>query len=421
MPAATDTRPSASEVRSDLLAAGDKLWELRNTKPEDRGDTWEDDVRESTRTINHLDAVLVAFERGPEPPEAPKGPRAAMARTSELGYEVRSPGEIYTAHEHYTNHGTYVGGNIPDIEANNLIAFRHASADFEMRTLLDTAQTDPAGGLWIPRGTPLPPIPRERRLFIRDVLSTVTTTLNSVPYIRELNPATNETGASSVAEGVAKPEVTMQFASADAPIRKIAAWIPVTSEVIDDAPTLRGYIDTRLGYMLALREEAEILNGNGVAPDLRGIRQTVGLQTQSSTGAGNASTDIGLSIGKIETVDGEADFLAMNPADFWLMVTTRHSTQMDQGFGGMLPYASAPNQVWGLTPIRTRAMEALKFLVGSGRLGATIFDRQQTVIRVGNQHASYFIENKIAILAEERLGLGIPRPDFFVEGTIAWS
>jgi HK97 family phage major capsid protein len=421
MPAATDERPPASQVRADLLEAGDKLRELRATKPEDRADSWEDDTRDAIRTINHLDAILVAYERGDEPPEQPKGPKAAMARTSDDGYEFRSPGELYTTHEHYTNHGHYHGGNLPDIPANNLIDFRHAGPDAEVRTLLTTAQTDPAAGLWMPRGTPIPPTPRQLRLFIRDVLAVVPTTLNSVPYIRELNPVTNETGASSVAEGGLKPEVTMQFVGADAPIRKIAAWIPVTSEVVDDAPTLRGYIDARLGYMLALREEQEILNGNGVAPDLTGIRHTVGLQTQSTAGAGEAASTIGLAIGKIELVDGDPDFLAMNPADFWLMLTTRHANQLDYSFSGNLPYGSPPTSVFGLTPIRTRAMESTKFLVGSGRLGATIFDRQQTVIRVGNQHDDWMIYNKLLILAEERLGLAVHRPDFFCEGTVSWS
>jgi HK97 family phage major capsid protein len=420
MPAtATENRPSASELRSKLEGAGDKLNSLLDLKPEDRGDTWTADCRDATKEIHHLDALLIATRAAEEPEQRARGPRAAML---DLGQpELRSPGDFYVNHEHYTNHGHYVGGNLPDIEANNLIEWRHALPSTEHRTLLDTAQTDPAAGLWMPRGTPMPPVPREQRLFIRDVLSVIPTTLNSVPYIRELNPATTQTGASSVAEGVAKPEVVMQFVSADAPIRKIAAWIPVTTEIIDDAPTLRGYIDRRLGYMLALREEAEILNGNGLSPDLRGIRQTVGLQTIASVGAGEAAAGIGRAIGKIELVDGEADFLAMNPTDFWLMVTTRHTTQFDAGFGGMVPYGTAPNSVYGLTPIRTPAIEALKFLVGSGRLGAAIFDRQQTVIRSGNQHASYFIENKIAILAEERIGLGTFRPDFFVEGTIAWS
>lgn len=417
MPVATvPERLTEPEVRSKLLEYGDALATLQATSADDRGDTFEQDVRESIRAIHSYDAILSAYESGAEPREAPRGPVAAMANLS--GPELRSPGDIYTADELYSAHGRYTGGNLPDIRVPNLIQWRHGAQDMEVRTLLSTEQSDPAGGLWMPRGTPAPPMPRERRVFIRDVIPAIGTTLNSVPYIRELNPATNETGASSVAEGVAKPEVAMQFSSQDAPIRKIAAWIPVTSEVVEDAPTLRGYIDTRLGYMLAIREELEILNGNGLSPDLRGIRQTTGLQTQSAV-SGDRWATIGNAIGKIENVDGDADFLAMNPVDFWTAIVTRFANQMDGGFQAITPYGPPPQQVFGLAPIRTRAMESGKALVGAGRTGATIFDRQQTVIRVGNQHADYFIENKLVILAEERLGLAVHRPDHFVECTLA--
>jgi HK97 family phage major capsid protein len=411
---ATDDRPTADEIRSSLLEQGDKLRELRAKKTDDRGDTWVGDVRAAIDEINHLDALLVVAERSAKPEdERAKGPHAAMYGVDYP--ELRTPGQLYTGHEAYKEHGRYTGGNLPDIEVNNLIAFRHAREAHEVRALLSTEQDDPAGGLWMPRGTPLPPQERRQRLFIRDVLAVVPTTLNSVPYIRELSPATNETGATAVAEGEAKPEVTMQFVAVDAPIRKIAAWIPVTTEIVEDAPTLRGYIDTRLGYMLALREEAQVLDGPGTAPNLRGILNTTGLQTQTAV-AGDYAATIGRAIGKIEEVDGEADFLALKATDFWLMVTTRFANQLDVGFTNAGPFGPPPMSVWGLTAIRSRAIASGTFLVGSGRLGATIFDREQTVIRVGNQHADYFINNKLVILAEERIGLAVHRPDFFVEG-----
>jgi HK97 family phage major capsid protein len=286
----------------------------------------------------------------------------------------------------------------------------------EYRTLIQESPTD--AGLWMPRGTPQPPLIRQQRLFVRDLLSVINTTLASVPYIRELNPATNETGASSVAEGVAKPEVTMAFVGDDAPMRKIAAWVPVTSEIVDDAPTLRGYIDTRLGYMLAMREEREILNGNGISPDLRGIRNFVGLQTQAAV-SGDYSATIGLSMGKIENVDGEPDGLAINPTDYWVMMTTRHSSQYDGGFTPGLPWSMAPPTIFGLQVIRTRSMESGKALIGSFRLGATLFDRQQTVIKVGDQHSDWLVLNKLVVLAEERVGLANHRPDLFCEATLA--
>ena len=83
-------------------------------------------------------------------------------------------------------------------------------------------------------------------------------------------------------------------------MRKIAARVPATSEILADAPTLRGYIDGRLRYMLALREQDDILRGNGVSPDLLGILNTTGIQTQTATNNDVPAT-IADAIAKVET------------------------------------------------------------------------------------------------------------------------
>lgn len=391
-----------SELRSSLLEAGDKLRELRAMPADRRGDTYESDVRAAISAIHTQDPELVALERIAESmvaearaAEASRGPSAAHAP---LG-EARSAGHTFVESDEYR-------------DRNGV-----RSEPVEVRTLLSTETSDPAAGLWMPVGTPIPPQERRARLFVRDLLSTQTTTLNSVPYLKELNPATNETGASSVAEGAAKPEVTMQFVQADAPVRKIAAWLPVTEEVIADAPTLRGYIDTRLAYMLALREELEILSGNGVAPDLTGILNTSGIQTQAFQT--DVYTTVGLAMSKIETVDGYADGIAMNPSDFWTAATTRNATQFDGGFGTGAPFGTPSGQIWGLPVVRTRSLSAGVCLVGAFRIGATLFDREQTTIRTTDSHSDYFIYNKLVILAEERVALAVHRPDFFVNADVS--
>lgn len=390
----TATLPTSEELRSKLMEQGSKLQELRSIEADKRGDTYEADVRSAIKEIYELDPMLKVAEAHEE---RAKGPKASGAEAD--AQEYRSPGQMVVESEIYKN--------------KRDSQFKEG---VEVRTLLTTTQTDPAAGLWMPRGTPLPPRPRTQRLFVRDLVSVQETGLNSVPYIRELNAATNEGGATAVAEGGAKPEATMQFEGVDAPVRKIAAWIPVTSEIIEDAPTLRGYIDTRLGYMLALREEVQVLNGAGTGATIRGIRQTTGLQTQAA-GADRATT-LGLSVSKIDLVDGDADGVAMNPADFWSMVTTRYTTRFDDGYGGGAPFGPPPNSIWGLRVIRTRSMESGKALVGSYALGATIFDRQKTLVKATDTHDDYFIYNKIVILAEERIALAVHRPDFFVEVTL---
>lgn len=402
----TIVRPTIPELRTQILAEADKLRELR-TKPEDqRGDTHNDDVRRAIDTIHQLDGELLAEERGKTP--EPQGPTAA---NTPLGDDrARSAGEQIINDPRYAEFRGRFGSGHLEMEVN------------EQRTTLAGGSIaftyGDAGGPWRPLGTPIPPVPRQQRLFIRDELNVIQTGLGAVPYIQELNPATNETGATAVAEGAAKPEVTMQFTPALAPVVKIAAWIPVTEEILEDAPTLAGYINTRLSYMVDLREEYQILNGPGTGANMNGIRHTTGLQSQAVI-ANDFPAVIGTAIGKVENVDGEATFVAANPLNFWVAVITRHSTQFDNGFGG-----NAPNVLsgitWGTDCVRTRSMESGKALVGS-RLGATIADRMATVIKMGNQHSDYFTKNMVAVLAERREALLVHRPDWFVECDVPTS
>ena len=83
------------------------------------------------------------------------------------------------------------------------------------------------------------------------------------------------------------------------------------------------------------------------------------------------------------------------------------------------PFTAAPPALWGVPTIRSRAVSQGQALVGSWSLGATLFDRMQTRIVAGNQHSDYFVNNKVAILAEERVALAVHRPDFFVKVTLS--
>lgn len=404
-----DAQKRSAELIDTLFERGAKLGELRTLDPAKRTETWDKDLRSALTDVKVLDAELSVTLRTIDALDTDRnvrtvggsGPKGA----TQSGPQARTMGEIVAADKDLADWVKQTRG-------------AGVSPEVQVRTLLDTAGTGSTGSnLWMPVGTPYlsPNAVQRRRLFIRDVLPSADTSLASVPYIRELNSDTNALGATTVAEGAVKPEVTMAFTSADAPIRKIAAWIPVTSEILEDAPLLRGYIDARLGYMLALREEDQLLNGNGTAPNLRGIRQTVGLQTQAAV-IGDFVVTLGNAIAKIENVDGDADGIAMNPADYWSMVTKRQSDgHFDQGS----PYGSLPASPWGLPVIRTRSLPVGKALVGSWGLGAQILDRSSATVKVSDQHANYFVENKVALLIEKRLGLAVYRPDFFVEATLA--
>ena len=391
---------TVTDVRSQLLAAGQYALELRARPADQRGDTYEADVKSAIDAINFLDPVETALTRAAAPVPEVRGPRAAFEQLEQARV---SPGREFTEGEGYAAFSQRGG---------------RGTYEAEVRTLLLSENTDPGAGIWRPVGSPTLQTGtiRQQRLFVRDVLSVQSTGLSSIPYIRELNAATNEGGAQMTAEASAKAEVTMQFEQADAPVRKITAWLPATTEILADAPTLRGYIDNRLAYMILLREEAQVLAGDGNAPNLEGVTVVTGKQTQAAVNNDVPAT-VGLAISKIELVDGEADAVAINPGDYWAAMTTRHSTQFDMGFGGMAP-AQQEAFLWGLRAIRTRALASLTSVVGSWRLGATLFQREGVAVTVSDSHSDYFVFNKVAIKGEERVALAIHRPDFFVVTTL---
>lgn len=361
-----------------------------------------------------VNLTLRAMERQPA---ALRRGHAGDTGTLEVQHERRTAGELVVADEQFMEwckraaaKGSMIGES-PSVQLRSLIG----GFGTEYRALVAEGDANGSSGM-LPVGQPFLVDTRRRRLFIRDLIGVQQTGLAAIPYIRELNPVANALSASTVAEGGTKPEATVQFTPDIAPVQVIAVVIPITTQIMEDAPTLMGYINGRLTYMLEYREEDEIIRGNGVTPDLKGILTYSGIQTQASAGATNAPITIGNAIAKIELVDGYADGVAMNPATFWAMVTNRAaggSGTFDAG-----AFTQSPIQyVWGLPVVRTNALAANQNLVGNFAMGATLFDRSQSGVRIFEQHSDYAAKNQVLLRAEERVALAVNRPDFFCVAT----
>lgn len=273
------------------------------------------------------------------------------------------------------------------------------------------------GGLLAPVNQPYLANVNRQRLFVRDLITVQPTGLSAVHYVRESLAVTNEAAASTVPEGGTKPEAVTNFTADIAPVQVIAVNIPITTQILEDVQTLVGYLNGRLVYMVKLREEQQILSGNGLNNDIKGIRTYSGILTQSAT-AGEFAITLGNAIAKIELKNGMADGVAMNPADAWAMFMKRASGGSGT-FDAGTPFSAIPQSVWGLPVVRTLSMETGKSLVGSYSLGATMFDRKQASARVYEQHSDFAVRNKVLLQVEERMALAVNRADWFCLTTVS--
>lgn len=281
--------------------------------------------------------------------------------------------------------------------------------------------TTPAVSTLLPVGQPIPPVPRQGRLGLRDLIPSVPTQYSQVPYVRELNPTSLEGGASAVLEGGTKPDVSLGFVGKTAVVTVVAVNLSPTRQLWADAPLVVNYINQRLPYLIRFREDKLFIDGGGTWPDIEGIRKSGnGHQSQSAVSGEYAQT-IAQAIAKIEEVDGDASGIVMNPTDAWTMFSKRAAGGSGT-FDAGTPFSMNPLDaltVWGLPTVRSRVYASGKCLVGDFRRGATILDREQVNIQVYPQHSTYAAENTLLVQAEERVGLMLPRPDFFVDTTVA--
>jgi HK97 family phage major capsid protein len=275
-------------------------------------------------------------------------------------------------------------------------------------TLIDTSSGS-GGPLLIPDYLPgVVQIPT-RAPVVADLIAPGTTDSNQIIYMKEL-AYTN--AAAGVLEGVAKPESAISFVQATDPVTKIATWIPVTTEALEDIPAMSSMIDARLRTFLSLAEDDQLLNGNGTLPNMRGIMNRLALAAAIARGADSSVDAVFKQISAIYTnALMQPDGWVMNPLN-WLTIQLTKNAQGN--YLGTGPWAAAQTPVlWGLPGAITPAMVANTALVGAFKTCAQFFRKGGVKVAMSNSHASFFIENKVAVLIEERGALAVYREAAF--------
>ena len=287
----------------------------------------------------------------------------------------------------------------------------------EHKTLIDsTAAGSMTSGVLAIDRTPGIVADARQALRMRNVLSSRPTTAQQVDYIK-VNSAP-AIASLQLVEGVAKIENSVTFVSASAYVKTIATWFQATRQVLDDFQELGGFLRSTAAYEVALREETSILHGGGGSTDINGlVTQASALQTALALPAYNKSDLISAAMQQVEVAsEVPATFVVLHPTDYWQILRTKN-TNRDYIFNN-----KNLDPFWGLTPLRTTKMGVGNFLVGSGSPGAVeIRDRMLTTVTISTEHANFFTENKVAILAESRMALSVYRPGAFVFGSFTTS
>ncbi|WMI34024.1 major capsid protein [Microbacterium phage Finalfrontier] len=256
-----------------------------------------------------------------------------------------------------------------------------------------------------------------RRLTIASLLGSGTMNNTSLTYWVQ---GAVEGAPTAVAEDGQKPQIHFNFSPVTEALSKIAVITKVSDEAMADTDYLVSVINSQLVGRLMVVEEDQILNGNGTAPNLRGILNRTGLQTYA-TEAGytpNKGFDaIFHAITMVATGSAQetADGIVINPADY---ETLRLSKDGNDNYRGGGPFAGGNPGLWGVRTVVTPAIAAGTVLVGAFGTAAQLFRKGGIQVDSTNSDSTDFQFNRVALRAEERILLAVYRPAAFVKLTL---
>lgn len=301
-----------------------------------------------------------------------------------------------------------------------------SSGDIEVKTTLTEGTAGAPGGGFAPANQPqyLPGVVdiRFRQLVVADLFPQGTT--NS-PLIRYLVETAVTNAAAAVAEGALKPESALAFDKVDEVLHKIATFLPVSDEMLEDYAQIQSYIDSRLMLFVKQAEEAQLLSGDGTGANMVGLLNRPGLAPTIPKGGAAATPPVGTSAASDNSMDAiyrqitairvtsflEPDAIVADPTGWQTILLSKNSQGVYYANG---PFADAQNPaLWGKRVVVTPAMAAGTALVGAFAQGGQIFRKGGLTVEASNSHNDFFQRNLTAIRAEERAALAVYRPGAF--------
>lgn len=275
--------------------------------------------------------------------------------------------------------------------------------DLDLKTLMTTT----AG--WAPETTRsgLVVESAQRPVQVTDLIPMIPTSQAAYVYMEETTFTNN---AAEAAEAGTYGEAALALTEQSSPVRKVAVWLPATDEQLEDEAGASAYINQRLPFMIRQRLDQQILVGNGTAPNLRGVNNVVGIQTQAK-GADPVPDAIYKGMTLVE-VTGRAtpNAVVMHPTD-WQDVRLLRTADGIYIWGN--PSEAGPEFIWGLRVVKSDAQTLNTAVVGDWANYSLLAVKRGIEVQTTNSHGTFFIEGKQAIRADMRAALVFTRPAAF--------
>ncbi len=300
------------------------------------------------------------------------------------------------------------------VESPEYQAFRKDSSqpfalhlpDIELKTLMETA----AG--WAPESTRtgiiVPAVTRPIQAL--DLIPMGRTDSPSIVYMEETERDHN---AVELIEGGTYAADAYEFTERTSQVRKISTSIPVTDVQLEVVAQVESYLDQRLRFGLRQRLDTQVIGGNGTPPNLRGILNVAGIQTQAR-GTDPAFDAIHKAMTLVR-VTGRAipGGILLHPND-WQDIRLTRTADGIYILGN--PAIEGPQTLFGVPVAQGDVITENTGLVGDFQNFCQLFEKRGISLEIGYT-GSQFVEGKKTMRADFRVAFVVFRPSAFATVT----
>ena len=249
-----------------------------------------------------------------------------------------------------------------------------------------------------------------RKVHLRSLLpiGTINQGLFTFPY-----ESGGEGAPAAQTQGSSKAQVDFDITMKDAAAQYIAGYVRISRQMLDDIPAMTSFLQSRLLEKYLVAEDAQLLSGNGTAPNLQGI---TGVAT-AATGAATVDVEqLVQAIAQLETSDYSATGILVNPTDWAAIMNTKNSGSAYSLPASTVVTTDGSVSIAGIPLYKSTAIAVDKFLVGDWSMGAQIMQNQGISVQFSEFDGDNFTKNMITVRVEARIALPIYYAGAFIYG-----
>ena len=325
------------------------------------------------------------------------------------------------------NKKAFEAGKSKSFKANLMDAFKNGAIDsmvkgqsrsarFEIKADMTTG-ADFSGEVIAADRVPGFKFDPTRPVHVRNLIPVGSTTSDVVRFVKESGYSN---GAAAKAEGATLGQSDFDMTAASVNVEKIGTYFRISEEMLADTPQLTSYLSARAPEKLLEIEDAQILSGSGVAPNLSGIiTNAAAFAAGGFANAINSANEfdvLAAAINQLALSNYKADYIMLHPTDFHkivLLKDTQNRYLKDQVYQGLQP------TFLGVPVVVNTAVPIGDYLLGNFAMGAQLWVRDNVSVEFFREDGTNVRDGFVTVRVSERVAVANYLPNGFVNGDFA--